>query len=172
MQVTGTRIRHEIKIATAELASKKNIFEKSLMVFPDENKPSPKGIATEILSAEHKLSMWQAAQKFYNSTQVFEFQGNQVTLQYAVSVVGGFSRIAAMWKKAAGIVKTDSYSRRYSSSDTATRSKDTETATPTIGKEEAFEEYKKAEKITDELRVIIGRNNGITVDIPWLKDLG
>src|SRR4051812_22923035 len=102
MKLTGSKIREEIKILSAQLSAMGDEFTDSLNYFDNETKPDPKSIADKILSLEKKLGIWQAAQKHYNVAVSFDFNERTISLQEAINIVGGFARVSKLWKVASG----------------------------------------------------------------------
>lgn len=164
MIVTGTFIKNKIKIITSEIAVLNNVFEDSLYAFAGETKTPPKVVADTILRVERELGAWQAAQKHYNSSVVLEFEGRTITLQEAISIVGGYGRVSKLMKKAAGYEKRG----RYDPGPKTTRTSSEITATKMISAADALTAYKEYETKAAQLRGLIGLKNNVETDIKWL----
>jgi len=164
MKVTGTQIRNEIKLLTTELSSINNSFDESLTYFEGEPKPNPIAIGAQIVKLERTLGIWQAAQKEYNVNNPITFGGRTISLQEAVSIVGGYGRVSKLFRTASGAGKKDPYGRRrgYTRTTSEVNSKES------ITREEAVEEFKRIEKQAAELRMQIGKANNNEVEIGWL----
>lgn len=166
MKVTGTQIRNEIKLLTTELSSVNNGFEESLTYFPGETKPDPLAIGAQIIKLERTLGIWQAAQKEYNINTPITFGKRTISLQEAVSIIGGYSRVSKLFRTASGAGKKDPYARRFRAVRSSESTKVTESES--ITREQAIEEFKRIEKQAAELRKEIGKANNNEVEIGWL----
>lgn len=166
MKVTGTQIRNEIKLLTTELSSVNNGFEESLTYFPGETKPWVPLWLMLIIKLERTLGIWQAAQKEYNINTPITFGKRTISLQEAVSIIGGYSRVSKLFRTASGAGKKDPYARRFRAVRSSESTKVTESES--ITREQAIEEFKRIEKQAAELRKEIGKANNNEVEIGWL----
>ena len=149
---------------TTELSSINNSFEDSLTYFENERKPDPIAIGAHIIKLERKLGIWQAAQKEYNVNNPITFGGRSISLQEAVSIVGGYGRVSKLFRTASGAGKKDPYGRRRG----YTRTSNEVNSLDSITREEAVEEFKRIEKEAADLRMQIGKANNNEVEIGWL----
>jgi hypothetical protein len=148
-----------------ELSSLNNSFDDTLSYFEGEQVPNPLGAAADILTLERKLGIWQAAQKFVNISVGFPFKSRDMSLQEAISVVGGYGRVSKLMRTAAGGGKKDPYRRGRSESRSSTEL----IAKPSVTKDKALAYFKVVETDANELRAAIGKANNIEVDVPWLE---
>ena len=150
-----------------ELESVVSTFEDTLYKFKDEKKPTPYAVSELILQLEYDLSKLQSAQKYYNSNIIFNYNGEDMTLQTAINFVGGLGRLSKKWRVAAQSKKRKS----FYGIDFTKRNKDEEVAEPTITKEEALYKFKKVEKQAAELRNLIAENNTKMVEISFIDEV-
>lgn len=172
MKVTGSLLKSHIKITAMKISTLDTVFEESLFAFEEESKRSPVDIAKEILDLEKKLALLQTAQKAYNLVVTLELKEGEttedITLQQAINVIGGYGRLSKLWRDVVG-KKKDRYS--YNDRMEQTRKSDEERATPTISREDAFKLFEISETNAASLRAVIGVANNTEVDIPWLASL-
>jgi hypothetical protein len=166
-KVTGTQIRGEIKLRTTKLQALNGAFADTLFMFEGDVKKTPQEQAEQILRLEEELGKYQAAQKFFNVNTTVTFNGRKIILQEAINIVGGYSRVAKLWKEAAGAKKKDKYDRIGGGRDLV-RDNTKEAAKATITKDDALKEYERYEKLATDLRTQIGLANNTEVEIEWL----
>ena len=159
MKLTGYRLQHTIREASAELSVLVSQFEDSFMAFPDDKKSKPTDLYQKYLDLEEKITILQTTQGRYNLAVEVEVQGRKMTLAQAVKLVGGAGRGEKMWRGKARIKK-----ERYSYSEDS-RSKDHVYASRTMTPEECLAEAKKASKWAAALREAIQIGNAKEVDI-------
>lgn len=164
MNVTGYTLREAIKIKNIELSSLASQFTESLQYFEPEEKPNPVDIANKIVKLESDLSLLQTFQSWYNLNVTVELEGNIIPLETAVKLVGGLSRLASYWRKAAqgSEIVMSRFSRNQN-----TRSKDDLIAKPSITKSEALSLTKEAEKRCSSLRSKIAMANSNEKTLPF-----
>ena len=163
MNVNGLRLQQAIRAQTERRKLVEARFAGSLKKFPDEKKPSPIALMEELEDAERRIALLQVAQARYNLTVEVEVQGKRVTLQEAVKLLGGSSRIERKWADAAA-EEVD----RYGST---VRDKDSIVCQRQVEPEKCTELARVAGKRVRSLRYAIAKGNATELDISGLDGL-
>ncbi len=164
MEITGYQLKEALKMAALERETVLTQFDETLYAFDGEEKPSPEEISDSIACLETKIATLQTAQSQYNLHVQVSVQGEEMTLEQAIKMVGGAGRLSKMWRSAAKGNKRDRWDRTI----TVTRKTDEEVALPTISKQDSMERAKEAEMFASRLRSAISVGNTNKVNIPWV----
>lgn len=160
MKITGYKLQHTIREASAELVVLVSQFEDSFMAFPDDEKPHPKDLYQKYLALEEKITKLQTLQGQYNLTVEVTVQDKSMTLAQAVKLVGGAGRGEKLWRSKAKIHKD-----RYSIRSEEYRDKDHVYARRVMTPEECLAEAKLASKWAAALREAIQIGNATELDL-------
>ena len=163
MEITGYQIKEALKMVSLEKETVLTQFDETLYAFAGEKKPSPEEISDRVAYLETKIATLQTAQSQYNLHVQVSVQGEDMTLQQAIKMVGGAGRLSKMWRSAAKGNKRDH-------ATTVTRKTDEEIAQPTITKQDSMVRAKAAEMFASRLRSAIAVGNTNKVNIPWVDE--
>jgi hypothetical protein len=166
MEITGYKLKEALKMASLEKETVLTQFDETLYAFKGEKKPSPEEISDRVSYLETKIATLQTAQSQYNLNIMVSVQGEEMSLQQAIKMVGGAGRLSKMWRSAAKGSKRDRWERQSS----VTRKTDEEIALPTITKQDTMQRAKEAELFASRLRSAISTGNTNKVDIPWVGE--
>lgn len=163
MKISGFRLQQAIKVQVDRRKLAEARFDGSLKKFPDEKKPDPRDLMKEFEDAERQIALLQTAQARFNLTVEVEVQGKRMTLQEAVKLLGGASRVERNWTKAAA-EENDRYADRV-------RDKDSIIAQRQVEPEKCAEFAKTAARKVRALRYAIQKGNATELDISGLDGL-
>lgn len=158
MKISGTSIRNEVKILSVEAQALSTKFEQELTAEEGEIK-APLVTLDQLENIYKKLSMFEGLQKQFNSKATVKFENAYITLAKAISLLGTYTKITLMLKKAIGIEKKSVYGFSRRRTETAAVVK------PTVSQEDLLKEYKKYERACSDLRSGIGRANNMLLDL-------
>ena len=172
MKVTGYQIRELLKIKHIELETLNGMYSDSLFKYVDEEKESPFSIMKRVLELEIVISLLQTAQKYYNLNVTFNVKTKEcdfgdISLEYAVKLLGGYTRYTKKFSDFSKGEKRD----RYHVDEPQRKSKDDEYQISTMTKEQASKEAIKSQLILSALSTAISKGNATEMDIDFLPDL-
>lgn len=159
MQVNGYKLREALRRWTLRRDTATGQFPQVLSAFPNEDKPDPKTVAANVLTAETAIAKLQTAQTIYNSRVMLRIHNEPVSLLGCIKRVGGLGRIEKMWRTAA-TVKADRYS--YGAE---TRKADEMVAVRRVTYEAASDMAAQYSRVLAEAREAIATGNAQMVDI-------
>jgi hypothetical protein len=105
VKVTGYKIREAIKQWELRKDAASRVFDDSLKIYPGETKEHPVDAVKQYLAAEYAIAKLQEAQAMYNLQVKVPFDGELITLGFAVKALGGLARAEKMWRSATGSKK-------------------------------------------------------------------
>jgi hypothetical protein len=156
IKVTGFQLRNALNSLRLQRDAAYRTLEASQFAFEGEIK-DPIAASVEVEALETRIAKIETAQMAYNLAINVTFQGQPVSLAFAVKHVGGRGRIAKQWR---GVVapKKD----RYSTYDDLTRVRDNdkEVAKQVVDMPVAFQQFQGQEKAAVDLRNAIAVANG------------
>lgn len=168
MQVTGYKLMARLREVMNRREALYQRFEKCVEVFPSEATrwPKPQEVSEELEMLEQMIAQLQTAQSLYNSmVRVQVDDERSISLAEAVKTVGGYGRLAKLWKKVAVGGERDRY--RYNDS----RSTDQEHKEPRVDQDEALELTSAFERTAADYREAIQMGNATVMDIPDIDHL-
>lgn len=160
MKVNGFQIRETIGRWSLQQHTLANQFRENLYAFEGEEKPKPETIMMRFDEADRSVARLQEIQQQFNQITKVDVQGENITLAFAVKLVGGAGRRAKMWRDA-GPGKPDRYSYR---DETRERSKETDYAKRLISVDDCVTFSTEASKYASALRNAIARGNSSDID--------
>jgi hypothetical protein len=106
--VNGFLLQNRIREQTTLRDVLQKQFDDSQTKFPNEDKPDPDSVMTQLLQAERRVAELQVFQTMYNMFVKVDVDGEVSTLLYAVKLIGSMGRAEKSWRQAA-TGKTDKY---------------------------------------------------------------
>lgn len=170
MKFTGYQLREAIRRWHNKLEVSASLFNDALWVFEDDitTSPNPKEIGTVYLEAEEAVALLETAQQSYNLAVKFPLLNyGEVTLAFAVKLIGTSGRYAKMWKGCA----SDTGKEKYGYNRDKVKSADDIFAKRTIGISDAMEIYNIADRRASQIRAIIAVANSTEIEIEDNEDL-
>jgi hypothetical protein len=161
MKVTGVKLREALKTHELRRDVLAEEFQKSLTKFPAEEKRKPPDVMYDYETAEMAIAVLQQAQIRYNEQSTVKFAGGDISLSYAIKLLGGLNRVEALWRKT--VVKPkDRYGGGY---EDVQRNKDTEYAVPVMDVPARTERAVKAAARANALRAAVGYANNQEIEV-------
>ena len=161
MKVTGYQLKEALKIKAVIISALYNEHEDSIFKFEDEEKRSLDEILVDIEKHEKENAIIQTVQSEFNLSNEVEIPTlGKMSLEQAIKLVGGYGRMAKMYRSFAKGGTKD----RWERDRTKTRNNNEETAKPVITRNKAIIHAKQLERVASDLRSAIAMANSKTFD--------
>lgn len=160
MKVNGLQLMQAIERLRKRIPALRNQASDSLFSFEGQEKVPVTEAVQKFEEAECLLAELQEAQSFYNRAVTFSFQGREVTLKHAITLLGPLGRTAKLWRSMAEETGRDRWSGREVS-----RNKDTEYATRNMTTDECIARADDADRRRSELNMQVSAANTTQIDI-------
>jgi hypothetical protein len=162
MNITGYKIREQLRQLSLRIKTLQATYKESLFVFLNESTEDndPRLIAAKISTLERQTTALQEVQAKYNLGVKVAVGGGLMSLLHAIKLIGGAGRLESMWRTAA----TSTGRSRWGDPLTE-RDADKDYAQRRIPVEEALTLASEASKRASEVRTAIAVGNAREVEM-------
>ena len=173
MRVTGYQLMDRIEALRERAQTLNGQFLGSLFRFEKdaEIKRDPRDLMQAYLECEKKVAALQEAQAAYNVRVSVNVQGEALSLQQAVKLVGSANRIKNNWLAASKDNPDPQAHSHYYYSATLERSKDMEYAQRVVGQAECLRLSEMAADYAAALKQAIRTGNATEIDLDISSEL-
>lgn len=161
MKVNGFQLMQAIERVRKAIPALKKQADNALYVFEGEDTINLEHAVQSFEKAEVALARLQEAQHFYNRNVTIQWEGQEINLKLAVTLLGPYGRVAKLWRNFA----EDEGRRDRWSGRQVTRSKETEYAKRQMSVEDCIAKANQADKRRTNLSLLISKANGTEVEI-------
>jgi len=160
MEVTGHQLKQKLTQYQEIRDDLRALLGETVFAFEDEDKPPFQEVVASLEKSESELAALQTLQSEFNLKYLVTFNGQSITLQQAVRLVGGVDRIKQAYKTAAKS-KTHTFGR-----DPNVRRVEEVYAKRTISVPECQEMARVYSKKATQLRHLIQKGNETKIAVP------
>jgi hypothetical protein len=163
MRITGYMLMDRMEVLQEQARTLESQFKTALFRFPNEEveKPDPRLLLNAYQECQEKLAILQEAQAAYNLQVQVTVQGETMTLQRAVKLIGSAAHIKNQWKTAA---QDEEYNRFYGNA-LRQRDKDAEYAVRVVSVEECLRLAEAASLQATALKQALRSGNAVEVEL-------
>ncbi|HLK61077.1 MAG TPA: hypothetical protein VKU00_31215 [Chthonomonadaceae bacterium] len=162
MRITGYRLMDRLEELQEQAKTLDGQFKSALFQFKTEagDKLDPRALMHAYLACEEKIARLQEAQAAYNLQVTVSVQGEAMTLQRAVKLIGSLSHVKNAWRTAAQETPSNRYMHNIH-----TRDKDSEYAERMVSIAECLQLSEVASKRVTALKQVIRSGNATEIEI-------